>query len=357
MGNMAMQRMILPLAAVLLLSATVSAPGLASPIGDARTCAKGVKQPAESYLPYCTRAIQSSRLRRSDLALTHNNRGAILQMLGRNDEALGDFNWAIKFNPGLAWSFLNRGMIFLHREEYRRAWEDFTQAIKADPDDSKGYVNRSAVYIKTEQYDAALKDLGTALALNPRDPLAYNNRAVVRHKRKQFDLAYHDSDKALAHGIDAFIKRGVASPGIYKLRLDYNLDRGRYRLALADLDRVLGLKPDLAEAHNSRAWILATSPDAEVRNGKEAVKAALAALGIKDIGQYRDTLAAAFAETGQFKRAIAEQRYAIELLGKNKAPADRIAAYEKALETYRRNHPRRMTARVLDRPSPNTPGS
>ena len=109
-----MKRMILASTALLLLSGPV----VANPIEDARICAKGVEQPAESYLPYCTRAIQSSRLGRADLALTHNNRGAILQMLGREDEALGDFNRAIKFNPGLAWSYLNRGMIFVHREEF-----------------------------------------------------------------------------------------------------------------------------------------------------------------------------------------------------------------------------------------------
>lgn len=333
-----MKRMILASTALLLLSGPV----VANPIEDARICAKGVEQPAESYLPYCTRAIQSNRLGRADLALTHNNRGAILQMLGREDEALGDFNRAIKFNPGLAWSYLNRGMIFIHREEIRRAWEDFNQAIKADPRDSKGYVNRSAVYISTKQYDAALNDLETALALNPRDPMAYVNRAMVRHTRKQYDLAYQDSDKALAYGIDALIRKGVATSRIYKLRVDYNLDRGRYRAALADLKRVLGLNPEMAEAHNSRAWILATSPDAEVRNGREAIEAALAALRLEDTGEFRDTLAAAFAETGQFKRAVAEQRYAIRLLRKNQAPEDQIASYEKVVQSYHRKQPRRM---------------
>ncbi len=338
-----MKRMILPLAAALLLSGPV----LAGPIEDANTCTKGVKQPAESYLAYCTRAIQSRRLTRPSLAMVHNNRGAILQMLGREDEAMADFNSAIEFNPGQAFSYLNRGLIFIHRKEFRRAWDDFTRAIQADPDNSMGYVNRSGVYIKTKQYDAALKDLETALALNPRDPFAYHNRALVRKKMNQFDLAYQDSDKAIAYGIEALIKRGMLTPDIYMLRAEYNQNRGRYRKALADLKRALGLKPDYADAHNTRAWILATCPDADVRNGKEAVKAALTALGIEDIAEYRDTLAAAFAETGQFEKAAAEQRYAIKLLRQNKVPADQIASYEKALKIYRQKQPRRITPPML----------
>lgn len=332
-----MKRMILASTALLLLSGPV----VANPIEDARICARGVKQPAESHLPYCTRAIQSGRLGRAALALAHNNRGAILQMLGREDEALGNFNRAIELNPGLSWSYLNRGWIFLGRNEFRRAWEDFTQAIKADPFDSKGYVNRSAIYMETEQYDAALQDLERALALNPRDPVAYNNRAMTHYNRKQFDLAYQDSDKALAYGIDAHIKKGTVPPDIYTFRASYNLARGNYREGLKDMDRVLGLTV-FAEAHNARAWILATSPDAEVRNGKEAIEAALAAVRLKDIGEFRDTLAAAFAETGQFERAIAEQQHAIKLLRKN-GKADKIPAYEKVVQSYHRKQPRRMT--------------
>lgn len=332
-----MKRMILASTALLLLSGPV----VANPIEDARICARGVKQPAESHLPYCTRAIQSGRLGRAALALAHNNRGAILQMLGREDEAIGDFNSAIELNPGLSWSYLNRGWIFFRRKEFRRAWKDFSQAIKADPFDSKGYVNRSAIYIETEQYDAALQDLETALSLNPRDPVAYNNRAMVHRNRNQLILAYQYSDKALAYGIDAHIKRGTVTPRIYMFRASYNLALGKYREALKDMDRVLGLTV-FAEAHNTRAWILATSPDAEVRNGKEAIEAALTAVRLKDIGEIRDTLAAAFAETGQFKRAIAEQQYAIRLLREN-GKADQIPAYEKTLQSYRRNQPRRMT--------------
>jgi tetratricopeptide (TPR) repeat protein len=338
MGDMAMKRMILASTALLALSGAV----VANPIDDARICANGVKRPAESHLPYCSRAIRSGRLGRADLALTHNNRGAILQMLGRDDEALGDFDRAIELNPGLAWSYLNRGWLFFRRDQIRRAWEDFNQAIKADPGDSKGYVNRSAIYMKTEQFDAALQDLKTALALNPRDPVAYNNRALIRQKRKQFDLAYLDSDKALAYGIDALIKKGVITPSIYMLRANYNLARGKYREVLKDMDRALGLT-EFAEGHNTRAWILATSPDAEVRNGKEAIEAAHAALSLEDTGKFRDTLAAAFAETGQFKKAVAEQRYAIRLLRKNQAPEDEIASYEKVVQSYQRKQPRRMT--------------
>jgi hypothetical protein len=69
---------------------------------------------------------------------------------------------------------------------------------------------------------------------------------------------------------------------------------------------VLARQPDSLEALNNLAWILATSPDAAVRNGAEAVPFAEKVCRLTDrknavaIG----TLAAAYAEAGRFADAV-----------------------------------------------------
>ena len=67
-----------------------------------------------------------------------------------------------------------------------------------------------------------------------------------------------------------------------------------------------------ADAHAGRAWILATCPDASVRNGKEAVEEAT--LAYKQTGgtsaKVMGTLAASYAEVGDFKRAVEWQEKA-----------------------------------------------
>ena len=88
--------------------------------------------------------------------------------------------------------------------------------------------------------------------------------------------------------------------------------------------------------------MLATSPSDKVRNGKEAVRLAECAL---DLSKGRDpavldTLAAAFAETGRFSRAMEWARKAIGLAAtQEKAPL--AVALNMRLKEYSQNRPHR----------------
>ncbi len=308
---------------------------------DAQACFRGTQQPAPDYLAYCTRAIEAGRLSRADLAMTHNNRGAILIALGRTDAALADFDRALALNPRLSLAYLSRGMIRFWREDYRGAWEDSSAAIESAPHDSRGYVNRSLVYIETEQHDAALQDLERALDINPEDPVAYSNRAVVYFRQGDHERAYADTENAIASGIDKFIQRGMVDHGLYMLRVSMNYARKRYEQVIADLDKVIRLRGDIAGVHNSRAWVLATAPRAELRDAQEALRSAKIAVKLADSPNHRETLAAAYAEAGAFEQAITEQQRAIAMLRRAGQTAI-IPAYQEALDGYRDGQPRRI---------------
>jgi tetratricopeptide (TPR) repeat protein len=77
--------------------------------------------------------------------------------------------------------------------------------------------------------------------------------------------------------------------------------------AINQYRQALALVPDLVPTLNNLAWILATDPDVRNRNGAEAVQLAERACAGTDyqtpvlIG----TLAAAYAEAGRFKEAVA----------------------------------------------------
>ena len=93
---------------------------------------------------------------------------------------------------------------------------------------------------------------------------------------------------------------------------------GSYAKAAECYRRVIALNPK-STARNNLAWMLATCPDASVRSGAEAVR--LAEEVKRDYGEVPevlDTLAAAYAEAGDFNKAatIADQAALLAMVKK-----------------------------------------
>jgi tetratricopeptide (TPR) repeat protein len=87
---------------------------------------------------------------------------------------------------------------------------------------------------------------------------------------------------------------------------------------------------------NSLAWLLATCPEAKICEGKEAVELALRACELsewRDWGMI-DTLAAAYAEQGDFDRAIKYQKQVLEI-GKSSNEYDKIKEHLSLYEQHR----------------------
>ena len=104
------------------------------------------------------------------------------------------------------------------------------------------------------------------------------------------------------------------------LRANINARLGKYADAIKEYDFLVSLHPrkvTLARILSDRAWFRATCPNASFRNGQQAVKDAKAACSImiwKD-EQMIDTLAAAYAETGDFNSAVQYASQALAVKG------------------------------------------
>ncbi len=127
--------------------------------------------------------------------------------------------------------------------------------------------------------------------------------------------------------------------------------QGRYKeaepllvKALEGKRRVLGEEhPDTLLAMNDLAWLQATSPMADLRNGAKAIEYATKVCELTDWknADYVDTLAAAYAEAGDFKSAVKWQKEAINLWTEKKLPPGWQAKFEERLKLYQSGKPYR----------------
>lgn len=158
--------------------------------------------------------------------------------------------------------------------------------------------SRGNAYVDTSQRDRAIADYGQAIRLMP-----------------DFANAYHDRGRA-------------------------HEKAGRFDRAIRDYDSAIRLKPDFAFALNDKAWLLATAPDAALRDGEEAVRLAQRALRLVDYPALHGTLAAAYAEAGRFADAVRAQEAAIARL-RARGQILSIPDYEVRLDLYRAQRPYR----------------
>jgi len=89
-----------------------------------------------------------------------------------------------------------------------------------------------------------------------------------------------------------------------------------YEIKINDYEKAVHFAPDYAVALNSLAWLRATCPSADFRDGSKAVKAATKACELTNFKnhEYISTLAAAYSELGYFEEAIKWQEEAIKIL-------------------------------------------
>jgi len=110
--------------------------------------------------------------------------------------------------------------------------------------------------------------------------------------------------------------------------------------ALADFRAAVKTAPEDLVAANELAWLLATSSDPQVRNGREAREIVEKLIARSRRINWLETLAAAWAETGDFPQAIAveeEARRYAEAWLRTSRRAGSLGGFDATLAAYRQN--------------------
>lgn len=260
-----------------------------------------------------------------------NRRGQLKADAGRDQEALRDFEEAIRVDPKRWRAIHNRGVLLAQAGEFEKAFDDFHRTIQLNPEFPKAYSNRAALYLMAGNLSSALADYTRAIELDANLALAHRGCGRTYHLLGQLDKAIHHYDMAVRLAPeDAY---AAAS------RADLLTDVGRYDEALAEYERAIKLEPQSSQALSGSAWLLATCPQDSLRNPKLAIERASKAIelnGEQDAASF-DALAAAQACAGDFNAAIATMKQAIQL-----APPAEQTIYHNRLALYQQAKPYRI---------------
>ena len=271
-------------------------------------------------------AILSMNVDPAQASVAAMNRGNAYKARNDLDKALDDYNQAVALDPKNAGAYVDRALLLSRKANVEHAMEDYAEAIKLNPQQWQAYFNRAAEFKELGKLRDALADLDYVMRLNPKFVGTYMNRANIYNRQGQLDKAINDYNAALQ--LDPSLAQ------IYVARAGIFMRKGDYVRALSDLQRAAYTKSEKGDdALNLLAWLRATCPDAKMRNGEEAVELAIKACELsnwKDWGII-DTLAAAYAEAGNFEQAIKYQTQVMQMInssGDDSRIKDRLALYE-----------------------------
>jgi len=179
-------------------------------------------------------------------------RGALLYKTGRLENAVYDFNMALRLDATNAKALYWRGCVYAHYNKFREAAADFRKAIPGDKGADVCYMCAFALE-RTGDLDGALAMLDKALSRNAAHVKSYALRGEIRVRRRQYDEALEDLTKAIEAEPDN--ASAIAS------RAQISIAKGNFGRALEDLNAALRIDPKLAQAYHDRGVIVLKKRD------------------------------------------------------------------------------------------------
>jgi len=263
--------------------------------------------------------------------------GIAQSMSQKYDEAMESFNKAIELAPEVSSAFTQRARVRAIKGDVPAALADVEQALKLQPGSVQALQLHATLLGSTGKFDQALADMNLLRKAMPDNPEILLQIAMLYQASKEPYKAITAYDQVLENDAE-----NVAA---FRGRADAYLGLGKQAEALADYEAALKVDPKNSGVLNNLAWVLATSPNEELRDGKRAIELAKLACEVTEFKQAHivSTLAAGYAETGDFETAVNWSKKAVEL-----GPESMKGQLSKELESYQAKKPWREANPPVD---------
>jgi tetratricopeptide (TPR) repeat protein len=228
----------------------------------------------------------------------HDDAALLAHELGRLDEEVTHFEASLKLQPRSAAAHQNLATALADAGRLDAAVPHFEQALAIDPNHGLARTNFGRVLIRLGRLDDAAVQYSHAIRIDPKNAPAHNDLGFIRLERGDPTGALDMFREAAT--LDASLPDTYYNVGRTLRRL------GRFQEAIEQFRRAIALNPEWPPALANLAWLLATAPQEALRVPTVAVSLAerAAALTERRDPAVLDVLAAAYAATGGFGRAV-----------------------------------------------------
>jgi tetratricopeptide (TPR) repeat protein len=320
----------------------------------------------------CEKAVQLA----PNYTFGHVLLAGVLLLQGKNPEAISEMRTALKYEPDLVPVRANLADVLLSENLCGEAAAEYGKALEYTPDDPKLHFSLGRSLVMQKKYGEARSEFESALrlptfshAVTLSDAELLTARASlgdIYSSENLYDEAAVEYGKALEYKPDApalhcslgralaMQKKFDAAQSEYEtaLRLNPSYIDAHYELALAlsnqhksaeaiaEYRAALKIHGNFSDALNNLSWILAADPNAQLRNGAEAVQLAEQACALTHNTQAVKvgTLAVAYAEAGRFDDAVNTAQKAHDL-AVAQGKADLAARDLELLQLFRARRP------------------
>ena len=209
------------------------------------------------------------------------------------------------------------------------------ERLKENPDDEKWILLSAQVYIEKEDYGKAIELLENISMKQPGNENLKIQLVVLYSQNKQNRKAWEI--------LKPMIEKNPENIDFQRLKSQIMIAINRHTEAVKALEIVLKDQPDDEVTLNNLSWLLSTSPNDLIRNGNRALELALKAC---EMSEYKkayilSTLAAAYAEIGDFDKAVEWSKKSLDMSKDDDNVKDRTDELERELDSFKNKKPYR----------------